>query len=137
MLLLDRLLHVDAEMAIAQLTVSRDALFMQDEGMPSWIGLEYMAQAAAAWVGWHALRENRPVDIGFLLGTRRFEAKCAFFRPGAVLRAHACRELLGDNGLGAFDCQLHDEIGGELARARLSVYKPENCTAYVETLRNR
>ena len=137
MLLLDSLLHVDAETAIAQLTVSRDALFMQDEGMPSWIGLEYMAQAVAAWVGWQSLQENRPVDIGFLLGTRRFEAKCAFFRPGAVLRAHVCKELLGDNGLGAFDCRLHDETGEEVARARISVYKPENCRAYVETLRNR
>ena len=137
MLLLDKPLHVDAEAAIAQLTVARDALFMQDEGMPSWVGIEYMAQTVGLWVGWHALRENRPVDIGFLLGTRRFEAKCAFFQPGTLLCAYVHSELAGDNGLAGFDCQLYNETGAVLARARISVYKPKDGRAYIETLKNR
>ena len=52
MLLIDRLVSADAEGAVAEVIVPRDGLFLQDAGMPSWVGLEYMAQTVAAWAGW-------------------------------------------------------------------------------------
>ena len=70
MLLLDRLLQADAESAVAQVTVPRDGLFLQDAGMPAWVGVEYMAQAVAAWAGWQAVQAQQPVKLGFLQGTR-------------------------------------------------------------------
>ena len=115
MLLLERLLHADAETAVAQVTVPRDGLFLQDEGMPAWVGLEYMAQTVAAWAGWQAVQAGQPVKLGFLLGTRKFDAQCAFFALGAVLHIHVRSELVGDNGLGMFDCQIQDASAAVLA----------------------
>lgn len=135
MLLLDRLLQADADSAVAQLTVPRDGLFLQDAGMPAWVGVEYMAQTIAAWAGWQALQRQQPVKLGFLLGTRKYQAHCSHFGPGTVLDVQVRSELVGENGLGVFDCVIRQN-GGEqvLAQARISVYEPEDGNAYIHAL---
>ena len=47
MLLLDRLLQADAESAVAQVTVPRDGLFLQDAGMPAWVVFDNTAHGFA------------------------------------------------------------------------------------------
>lgn len=135
MLLLDCLLQADAESAVALVTVPRDGLFLQDAGMPTWVGVEYMAQAVAAWAGWQTVQAQQPVKLGFLLGTRKYQAYCSHFAPGMVLRVQVRSELIGENGLGMFECQIRQE-GGEqvLAQARISVYEPEDGGAYIRAL---
>ena len=135
MLLLDRLLQAYGEIAVAQVIVPRDGLFLQDAGMPAWVGLEYMAQTVAAWAGWQATQAQQPVKLGFLLGSRKYEAHCSHFVPGAVLHVHVRNELVSDNGLGMFDCQI--KLAGEdtvLAAARVSVYEPADGSAYIQAL---
>lgn len=132
MLLLDRLLHADAEGAVAQVTVPRDGLFVQEAGMPAWVGVEYMAQAIAAWAGCRARSAGREPSIGFLLGTRRYESRVTWFVAGALLRVEATRELLGDNGLGMFRCRILED-GDELATANVSVFEPPDAMAYLES----
>ncbi|MPN41398.1 hypothetical protein SDC9_188944 [bioreactor metagenome] len=119
MLLLDRLLAADEESAVAQVTVPRDGLFLQDEGMPAWVGLEYMAQTVAAWAGWRARQAGQSVKLGFLLGTRKFEADADYFAPDTTLTVHVQCELLGENGLGMLDCAIreHEKLR---ATARIS-----------------
>jgi len=141
MLLLERLLHADAEGAEAQVTVPRDGLFVQDAGMPAWVGMEYMAQTVAAWAGWQALQAQRAVKLGFLLGTRKYQAACGHFAPGAVLLVRVRSELVGENGLGMFACEIvqggpEGDRGQEcvLAQARISVYEPEDGSAYIRAL---
>lgn len=130
MLLLDRLIAADEDTAVAEVTVPRDGLFMQDAGMPSWVGMEYMAQTVAAWAGWRARQKGQAVKIGFLLGSRRYEAVQPFFAAGQCLTVSVRCELLGDNGLGMFDCRIHAD-GAELASARVSVFEPEDGGAYI------
>lgn len=135
MLLLDRLLDASSEGARSQVCVPRDGLFLQDAGMPAWVGLEYMAQTVAAWAGWQALQAGRPVKLGFLLGTRRFHAACAHFLPGSVLHVSAHCELLAANGLGMFDCRI--QLQGDeavLAQARICVYEPDDGHAFIHAL---
>ena len=135
MLLLDRLVSADEESAVAEIAVPRDGLFLQDEGMPAWVGLEYMAQTVAAWAGWRALQVKQPVKLGFLLGTRKFEAGVDFFAPDTLLTVHVQCELMGENGLGMFECTIRAQ-DRELAKARISVYEPEDGSAYVAALKN-
>lgn len=135
MLLLDRLVHADAEGADALVCVPRDGLFLQDAGMPAWVGLEYMAQAVAAWAGWQALQAGHAVKLGFLLGTRKYQAQCSHFAPGAVLRVSVRCELVGENGLGMFACEVrHEGQEAVQAQARISVYEPEDGSAYIHAL---
>lgn len=133
MLLLDRLLEAGEEHAVAQVRVARDGLFVQPQGVPAWVAIEYMAQTVAAWAGWRAAQKGEAVKIGFLLGSRKLEALQPFFALGAVLRVEVQCELMGSNGLGMFSCQVLDN-GQLAARARVSVFEPGDGTAYLRAL---
>lgn len=123
MRLIDRVLHVDADEAIAEVDVPFDGLFVRDGAVPAWIGIEYMAQAVAAWAGARLRAQGGAPRAGLLLGTRRYEAHCEGFPSGALLRIEARCELMADNGLGQFDCRIRMD-GAELATARISVFDP-------------
>lgn len=108
MLLLERLLRVDAESACAEVCITPESMFATADGVGSWVGIEYMAQTIAAFAGYQAQQAGRAVKIGFLLGARRYEAMCGHFAPGSVLRIEAVRALQGENGLGAFECTIRE-----------------------------
>jgi predicted hotdog family 3-hydroxylacyl-ACP dehydratase len=123
MSLLDTVEHCDDEGIVARVRVPADGLFAGSDGVPSWVGIEYMAQAVAAWSGARARAGGGSPRIGYLLGSRRYEAAVPAFEPGTVLQVFAQCELMGDNGLGMFDCRItHD--GRLLASGRLSVFEP-------------
>jgi predicted hotdog family 3-hydroxylacyl-ACP dehydratase len=123
MSLLDRVERVDEHEVVAWVTVPADGLFVAEGGVPAWVGIEYMAQAVAAWSGARARAGGGSPRIGFLLGSRRYEARVPLFGAGWPLRVVAHCELVGDNGLGMFDCRI-EHAGAILATARLSVFEP-------------
>lgn len=123
MRLLDRVLEVGDEHVLAEVDVPFDGLFVRDGAVPSWIGIEYMAQAVAAWAGARARQRGGEPHAGLLLGTRRYEVQCEGFPSGKRLRVQARCELIGANGLGQFDCRITMD-GSELALARISVLDP-------------
>ncbi|MFS8063840.1 MAG: hypothetical protein ACMG5Z_04545 [Luteimonas sp.] len=131
MLMVDELLEDDEDYVVVSARVRTDNLFADALGVPAWVGIEYMAQAVAAWAGCRALSRGQPARIGFLLGTRRYDSHCAHFRFGAQLRIEAKRELFGENGLGMFACRILED-GRELARANVSVFEPPDPAAFLE-----
>ena len=131
MLMVDGLLAGDADSVTVSAQVRPDNLFADAAGVPGWVGIEYMAQAVAAWAGCRALERGEPAKIGFLLGTRRYASTRAHFAFGTQLRIEARRELFGENGLGMFACRIL-EGEAELARANLSVFEPPDPAAFLE-----
>jgi predicted hotdog family 3-hydroxylacyl-ACP dehydratase len=127
MRLLDRVLAVDDERVLAEVDVPFDGLFVRDGQVPSWVGIEYMAQAVGAWAGARARKQGGEPRPGLLLGTRRFETHCDGFASGSRLRVEARCELMGANGLGQFDCRIALD-GRELASSRISVFDPPGGT---------
>jgi predicted hotdog family 3-hydroxylacyl-ACP dehydratase len=121
--LLDSVAHCDPQAIEARVRVPADGLFVGDEGVPAWVGIEYMAQAVAAWSGARARVGGGSPRIGYLLGSRRYEAVVPRFEVGAELRVFAHCELMGDNGLGMFECRIEQD-GRVLASGRLSVFEP-------------
>src|SRR5690606_587210 len=109
MSLLDRVLEWNDESITAELVVPHAGLFVDSDGVPAWVGIEYMAQAIAAWAGCRARRAGQPPGLGFLLGSRRYESREAVFPCGTRLLVRARCELLGDNGLGMFACSIEAE----------------------------
>ena len=130
MLLLDRLLAADEERVVVEGHVRHGQLFATDAGLPSYVGIEMMAQAIAAWAGCRAHRLGQTVKLGFLLGTRRFACTRTHFPYGARIEVLAHREVMGDNGLGMFACTLSLE-GEVVAEAMLSVFEPPDFAAYL------
>lgn len=121
--LLDAVLRCDDHAIEATVRVPAQGLFSTAEGVPAWVGIEYMAQAVAAWSGARARVQGGSPRIGYLLGSRRYEAMVPVFAPGTKLQVFATCELMGENGLGMFDCRVEHD-GRVLASGRLSVYEP-------------
>lgn len=131
MVLLDRLLEVGPEDLWAEVTIRPDSMFCDVHGVPGWVGVEYMAQAIAAYAGYTAQLHNEAVKIGFLLGTRRYEASCPSFAIGSQLKIHVHRILQADNGIGSFECQIH-AAGQQLASAAVTVFQPADAAVFLE-----
>jgi len=121
--LLDQVEHCDEHGIEARVRVPAGGVFNGDDGVPAWVGIEYMAQAVAAWSGARARTAGGSPKIGYLLGSRRYEAMVPVFDVGADLRVLAQCELMGENGLGMFDCRI-EQGGRVVASGRLSVYEP-------------
>jgi predicted hotdog family 3-hydroxylacyl-ACP dehydratase len=123
MSLLDSVAHVEDLAVEARVRVPANGPFNTDAGVPAWVGIEYMAQAVAAWSGARARGGGGAPKIGYLLGSRRYEAAVPVFEVGAELRVLAQCELTAENGLGMFDCRI-EHAGRVVASGRLSVFQP-------------
>ncbi|MCW4153179.1 hotdog family protein [Halomonas sp. 18H] len=126
MCLLDTLLDVGDEYLHAEVTPRQDDLFAHQMGVPGWVGLEWLAQAVAAWAGVQAVMGGDKPNIGFLLGTRRYQCLTPQFAFGQPVRIEVTLDFRADNGLGAFSGQLLDSEGRKLASATLNVFQPES-----------
>jgi len=130
MILIDQVLEFDQEQIHTRLTVRAGGLFNREDGsLPAWVGIELMAQSVAAYAGCRARSEGNPVELGFLLGTRKFECNVEHFPAGAELQIHALRSLEDDNGMGVFECHL--TAPGIHASARLNVFRPPQAQNYL------
>ena len=130
MILIDSITSFDDEQIFTRLTVQPDGLFnLPDGSLPAWVGIELMAQSVAAFAGCHARQKGNPVELGFLLGTRKFECNVEAFPAGSDLTIHGLRSLEDDNGMGVFECHIHG--AGIHASARLNVFRPPPVTQYL------
>ena len=135
MLLIDHLLADDAELIRVEAVIKPGELFLAPEGMPGWVGIELMAQTVAAWGGLRSLEAKRPVQLGFLLGTRRYECTLPFFPVGSRLEIEARQELVGENGLVVFACKMF--LGQDVvATAQLNAFQPPNVDEYLRGSRH-
>ena len=131
MRLIDRLIEADDLHVLVEADVPTQGRFVRQGSMPTWVGIEHMAQAIAAWSGARSLRRGHAPKLGLLLGSRKFEISRPFLPSGATLRIHARCEMLAINGLGAFAC--HMMLGdSEVATALVSVYEPSDVANFLK-----
>lgn len=126
MCLLDEVCRVGKEDLLAAICPARDDLFADDQGIPTWVGLEWMAQAIAAWSGHTMFNAGQKPHIGFLLGTRRYDCKISHFAFAHRYQVRIELDYMADNGLGSFRGEIHDEHGQLVANASLSVFQPDS-----------
>ncbi|WP_108652844.1 ApeP family dehydratase [Dongshaea marina] len=124
MILLDQAIATSDDSVTCQLTITEANPFYQPEGVPNWIGIEFMAQAIAVYRGWQLYQQRQTPQLGFLLGSRKYTAHCEYFLPGQVLHISASLIYLEET-LGSFDCNIHTEDGQLLATGRINTFMPE------------
>ncbi|HTH44482.1 MAG TPA: hotdog family protein [Oxalicibacterium sp.] len=134
MVLLDRVVAVEGEGLCAEVAIRPGTLFCAENGVGSWVGIEYMAQAVAAFAGYEARARGEAVRVGFLLGSRRYECAGPAFAIGKRLHVHVQRTLQGENGLGAFECHIADadNAAAVLATATITVFQPDNVGNFLQ-----
>lgn len=121
MVLLDRIIAFDQDGLTAEMVVRDDGLFGNEQGVPAWAGIEYMAQAVGAYAGIKSTLAGEPIRLGYLLGTRRYNSNVGSFAVGAVLTIQI-KTIIQDEKLGVFDCAIRGE--GIEVNANLNVYRP-------------
>ena len=130
MMLLDRLLAGDDHGVSCEARPRGDGLFDDGAGaVPAYLGLEYMAQAVAAFSGLRAYRHGREPSLGFLLGSRHFRTNVASLPCGQPLTVSAQQLVQSTNGMASFECRVEGEA--ILQTARLSVYEPAEPARYL------
>jgi predicted hotdog family 3-hydroxylacyl-ACP dehydratase len=124
MRLVDGVARCDADAIECTAVVRPDGVFAGADGMPAWIGVELMAQAAAAWAGAQARAAGGGGPrVGYLVSVRRYDAHVPVFAAGAVLAVRARCAQAGANGLRLFDCTIA-QADRVLASGRIGVYEP-------------
>lgn len=124
MSLLDNIVDSGDDWLIAEVLIKPDTLFINDKGVPAWVGIEYMAQSIGAYAGTMAKSHQQNVKLGFLLGTRKYTSSVSNFPLGSRLLIKVEKELQSDDGLGVFNCSITAE--NILVSARLNVFQPRD-----------
>lgn len=105
MLLLDEVVASGPGFVSCRVTIRPDSTFLEREGVPGLVAIEYMAQTVAVFAGLQARGQGLPVRIGYLLGTREFVVDVDSFRVGDEILVEANHQF-GDERIGAFDCKV-------------------------------
>lgn len=133
MILLSRFVAADERSACCEVDIKSSCLLFQSElqGVPSYAGLEYMAQTIACYAGAQALAHGTDVKIGFLLGSRKYEPSIPVFPCGWTLSITAEKVVMEESGLSVFACQIfHQEQ--LLVKANINVFQPDDVRDWIK-----
>ena len=132
MLLLDEFVqHSDAGIMTA-VTIRHDSVLCDgSRGVPAWVGMEYMAQAACAYAGVYDARAGLKPRIGLLLGTRSYQANVAILPLAARLIVSADLVMRDDADLMVFNCRItcNNEV---LASGDIKAIRPADIHALIQ-----
>ncbi|MDR0454694.1 MAG: hypothetical protein LBH05_07790 [Deferribacteraceae bacterium] len=129
MILIDRVLEYDLEARslAAEFDVTEKSLFFDSSigGAPSWVGMEYMAQALGAFSGIYiAENDGGKPEIAFLLGSRDYQMFVDIFELNKTYTVYIL-ENFADATLGSYHCLIKN---GDFmcAKADITAYKPKD-----------
>ena len=130
MSLLDAIVDYGEDWFHAEVHITPESMFADSNGVPAWIGLEYMAQAISAWAGLQQRQQGGIPKIGLLLGSRKYSSSTDYFALGQILSIKVRLEMLGVNGLNVFNCDLQGE--GVTASAIVNVFQPDDAEKFLK-----
>lgn len=132
MSLLESIDEYGEEWLRASLSVTPASTFADAHGLPGWVGIEYMAQAAAAFGGIEQAQRGEAASIGLLIGSRYYRCMLDFIPFGTRLEVIARLALRDAEDFAAYDCELraHGEL---IAQCTLKAYRPRDIREFLPT----
>jgi predicted hotdog family 3-hydroxylacyl-ACP dehydratase len=130
MCLLSRAVECDPEehSAACEVDISEHSFFydLERNGVPVWVGFEYMAQTIAALSGIAAKVEGKEPTIGFIMSVNKYKTFTQNFEKGLTLKI-SVKELMAVESMVSFDCKIEQsgKTDSPLATAVLSTIKIE------------
>ena len=89
MLLLDRVkwYNLKEQSIEAEYRITEDCLFYDSaaDGVPAWVGFEFIAQAVSALTGIGYRERGEPPNVGFILGVSQVQIRYPFLRTGSII----------------------------------------------------
>jgi len=131
MCLISHILEDAVDELVVGINIGADHPFLvPGKGVPTYVGLEMMAQSICAKDGLNRLRAGEAPTIGFLLGCQRYHAYQDWIAVGETLSARVRCRLDADE-LGSFECELRAATGNVLAKGTISVYRPRDVDSFL------
>lgn len=122
--LLDELLLAEEDHVRCRTVIRRDMWFVRDGAASSTVCIEMMAQAIAAWAGYHQALAGESVTNAFLLSCRELVLSAPTIAVADVLDVEARIVWNGGSSLGSFACTvLREDV--KIAEGTLNVYRGE------------
>jgi len=130
MIFVDKLISSDDVSAVVEATI-KDEYPFTSENIGTWIGLEFMAQAAAILANL-AEPHGEKAKLGFLLGSRKFTAHAPKFIPGQkiFISINLDSEVLAGPTVNATGI-IKSASGEMLCEASLTLYEPNDDALYL------
>jgi len=135
MSLLESIDEYGEEWLRASLTTSPASTFADAHGVPGWVGIEYMAQAAAAFAGIERAQRGERPSIGFLIGSRYYRSMLEIIPFGTRLVVEARLALRDEEDFAAYDCALSVQ-GQRIAECTLKAYRPRDIRPFLPNPQN-
>lgn len=140
MILIDKIISYQKDNLVTQVTITPQSAYFDDarQGVPNYVGIEYMAQSIAALAGVEAKLKNDKIRVGFLLGSRKLALHLPQYQLHQTYQVQVSRLYQEDTGLAVFDCQIYHLADAELstaktrvAAANVNVFQPQDTQAYL------
>lgn len=132
MILIDNLLEHQPDTLLTAIHISQSSAYFDSvlNGVPNYVGIEYMAQSIAALAGVEAKLVGDKVRVGFLLGSRKLQMHIDHFELGQTYHTKVSRLYQEPSGLAVFDCHIYhqDQV---VASANVNVFQPQDTQAYI------
>lgn len=109
----------------AGVVTRRTSPFAHEAGIPAWLGIEYMAQAASAFGGIEQVQRGMRPSIGLLIGSRYYRAVQTFIPFDTRLDVLATIAMRDAQDFAAYDCTV-SVAGAVLAECTLKAYRPRD-----------
>lgn len=129
MLLIDRVCDAGPNHLQAEVEINETSMFYEKgHGVPTYVGIEYIAQTVAAYAGWRSKQSEPDASpaIGYLLGTRKMTLTRDWFESGTRLDIYV-ENIFEDGEMGVFKGEIHAR-GGDgddvIVAAQINVYQP-------------
>ena len=131
MILVDKLISSDKGSAVIEATIKNQYPFTSGS-IGTWVGLEFMAQAAAVLAKLSNTEDTDRAKLGFLLGSRRFIAHVPEFIPGQKISISINIDHAGSNGpMVNATGVIKDEAGRVICDASLTLFEPKDDALYL------
>jgi predicted hotdog family 3-hydroxylacyl-ACP dehydratase len=125
MCLLDSVVDYGEDWLRARVGIRAGGVFAGPAGVPGWVGVEYMAQAAGAFAGIEQVQRGETPTIGLLIGARYYRCMLDTFPLGTELDVTARLAMRDDDDFAAYECVIA-LASREIASCTLKAYRPRD-----------
>lgn len=137
MVLIDRVvsLNMEERELVAEVNIKPEMTFFDEaiNGVPTWVGIEFMAQTIGALSGiYYTEVKGEPVKMGFIIGSKNYQCFTDSFNNGDKLIVKV-KQLFSDFELGSFDCKILKD-NKVLSQTELNVFQPVEVDEFINKM---
>lgn len=105
MKLIDQLIDSDKDHFVCSVHINHQSVFLETDGVPSFVGIEYMAQTVSAYNSQHFVQKQKN-QIGFLVSIRNYNSSLTYFPIESTLHIHVNPVFIQEQS-GSFNCEIY------------------------------